>query len=466
MKDLRRLRLSAIAAVLLFGYGCGGGDGDPATRLAGVVTDAYGKPVAGASVSCGGESTVSLSNGTFTLSDLPSGIRTVSASISLDGRRYSGETRVDISKREKNRSVNVVVSDDRYQARLTGVVIDGAGYLLEGAKVFVEGPWGSTLGVAGSDGVYDIRRLAPNITYTVTCSLAGYVNDTKTVYLGDSETGKLSFALTYGSDQGTIPAPQNPSSQAWTIADTVTRAPNKQPAHIQWLKRAYRGRRGLPLTPRMTENTQSASTKATPLGSVVEVDLFWTYESWDDLLGYAIKRGTSSPPTSTTAVLRDPLASAFFDVDMMLTPDTKYYYTIHCLDTIGFPATGRVGPASDVVSANPLQPIAATSPTIGDTVSGDPVFRWTSVHGASTYQVVVWDHFPDLQNPDDPYGVEPIWPTDFSSPGASKVSASQTYLTYAGPSLQVGKTYYWLVLAADDGEYALSVSRIMKFTAR
>ncbi len=466
MRGERGAHRASLVLLAFLLWGCGGGGSDPATRLTGVVTDVDGKPVAGASVSCSGRSTVSLSNGTFALANLPSGIRTVSASVTIEGRRYSGETRVDLSAGEKNRSVNVVVSDERYQARLTGVVIDAGGYALEGAKVFVQGPWGSTLGVTGSDGVYDIRRLTPGVTYEVTCSLAGYMNDTKTIHLAANEVANLSFALPYGSDQGAIPAPQNPAAQAWTIADTVTRSPGGRPAYLQWLQRVYRQRRGLPLAPRTGDPVSTSAGRATPAGSVIEVDLFWDYRSWDDLFGYAVKRGTSSPPSATTAVLRDPLASSFFDVDPVLTPDTVYYYTVHCLDTVAFPSRGIVGPASDVVSANPLQPILATAPAQGDAVTGDPIFRWTGVYGAATYQVVVWDRFPDLQNPDDPHGAVPLWPADFNNPGASKVQAPQTSLQYQGPYLQAGRTYYWVVVAADSGEYALSVSRIMRFVAR
>jgi len=253
---------------------------------------------------------------------------------------------------------------------------------------------------------------------------------------------------------------------AWTISGTVTRSASSRPAYVEWLQRHYRVRKGLPANPRTVWNTAAETSRATPQGSAIEVDLFWKYQYWDDLMGYAIKRGTSSPPGVVTAVLRDPLAEAFLDVDPLLTPDVTYYYTVHRLDTIGFPATGRLGPGSDVVSATPLEPIVATAPGQGELVSGDPLFRWTSVYGASTYQVVVWDRFPDLQNGDDPAGAAPLWPADLNNPGASKVSAPTTSLRYSGPYLQAGRTYYWLVIAADDGEYALSVSKIMKFTAR
>lgn len=463
----RAVCLATVAAVGAVLVGCGGGgESDELTRLSGVVTDAEGKPVAGASVSCSGRSTVSLTNGTFALTGVRSGIQKVTASITIAGRRWSGETRVDIARSARNTTVNVMVSDERDQATLRGYVIDAAGFALAGAKVFVAGPHASTLGIAEADGSYEIRRLPGGYEYTVTCSLAGYLNDTKTIRLTSGSTGNLSFALTPTSVYATIPAPTGVASQSWTIADTITRSAGGRPGYVEWLQRQYRARRNLPIAPRAVRSDALGTSRATPSGSLIEVDLFWNYREWDDLFGFAVKRGTSRPPAAVTAILRDPLAVAFFDVDSSLTPDVTYYYTVHALDTIGFPDRGVIGPASDVVWAIPLEPMAATSPAQGSSVVGDPLFRWTAVYGATTYQVVVWDRFPDLQNADDPRGAAPLWPADLSNPGASKVSAPQTSLRYSGPLLQPNRTYYWLVIAADDGEYSLSVSPLMKFVAR
>jgi hypothetical protein len=449
------------AAVVAAISGCGGGASDPNTALTGVVTDIDGKPVAGATVSVSGGSTTSLSNGTFVMPRVATGYRTVAASITIQGRRWSGETVVDIVRDERNRSVNVVVSDDRYHARLVGAVIGPDGFAVEGAKVFVNGPWGSTMGVADAAGAYEIRKLTPGVAYTVACSLAGYVNDERSVTLSSNESRSLSFALDDGTFGGTIPAPQNAAAQAWTLSSSITRAPETNAGYVSWLKRAYRARRGLPGAPRTV-----ASSRATPAGSVIEVDLFWDYRSWDDLFGYAIKRGLSANPTFVTAVLRDPLASAYFDADTVLTPNTTYHYTLHCLDTIGFATDGRVGPASDNVTARPLEPMKTVGPSQDALVSGDPLFQWEPVAGANAYQIIVWGRFPDLQNASDPDGIEPIWPADINNPGASRVSASQTSLRYSGPYLQAGKTYYWTVVASDAGEYSLSVASIRKFHGR
>lgn len=453
---------AAGAAVAL--AGCGGG-GTPGRTLTGVVTDVDGKAVAGAYLSLGSARATSLSNGTFVLNGVSSGYQTVVATITIQGNRWSGETGVDVVPDEQNRSVNVVVSQESTQGALAGSVIGPSGYGLEGAKVFIGGPVSSTIAFTDADGNYVARRLTSGTTYTVTASLAGYVNDTRSVHIDANQTTAASFALASSSAQGPIPAPQNVQAQAWTIASSISRSSSKGTVY-DWLKRVYRKKKGLPLTASMRNVQWKTATRATPAGSVMEIDLFWDYASYTDLLGYLIRRGTSSSSLGDLAVARDPLTAAFFDVDSGLTQDVTYYYTVHSLDTIGFPNDGTVGPASSTVSASPLGPIRATSPAQGAQVSGDPLFQWTAVTGASTYQIYVWDRFPDLQNSSDPDGVSPIWPADTSNPGASLVSAPQTQQGYAGPTLQSGHTYYWLVLASDASGSALSASQVAKLVAR
>jgi hypothetical protein len=211
----------------------------------------------------------------------------------------------------------------------------------------------------------------------------------------------------------------------------------------------------------------------------VEIDLFWTSTVFEDLFGYAFKRATSAaalPNTQATQLLRDPLADAYFDVDPELTPNVTYYYTVHRLDTIDFPDPSRqtIGPASNVASANPLNPITALNPAFGSSVGASPSFQWSPVDGAAGYQVYVWDRFPSLQEdpslPAEPGGnaVPPVWPANLNSPGSSFVTAPATSVTYQGPALQAGRTYYWMVVAVDSANpqniTALSASRIMKFT--
>ena len=46
-------------------------------------------------------------------------------------------------------------------------------------------------------------------------------------------------------------------------------------------------------------------------------------------------------------------------------------------------------------------------------------------------------------------GVKPIWPADVTNPGSAQVAAPTTSVTYQGPALIRGHTYYWVVIGQD-----------------
>ena len=83
---------------------------------------------------------------------------------------------------------------------------------------------------------------------------------------------------------------------------------------------------------------------------------------------------------------------------------------------------------------------------------------------AESYSVYVYDQFPSI--PLDPggdyggsppsYGVFPIWTSAW---------ANVDSVRYAGPALQAGHTYYWIVTAVDATETAYSYSELRSFTA-
>jgi hypothetical protein len=473
----RHAAFLVLSTIVVLSGGCGSGGGSPKGALTGTVTDVDGRSVAGAIVEVNGQTATSLSNGTFTISDIGEGFKKVTATNTIDGKRWSGETFVDLVGDYQNRSLNIVVSDEQTQGSLEGTVIGPSGLLLENAKVFIGGPLGSTLAITDRNGNFTANRLTPGVTYTMTASLAGFVNDTKTAHVAANQATQVSFALERGTNQGTIPAPTNLFAQSWTVADTVTRSASKERGVFEWLKKVYREKRGLKSGPQAKSIQQKPSGRSTPSGSVVEVDLFWDFVSYTDLFGYAIKRSfdqNNMANAEVTAVLRDPLTSLFFDVDPILTPDVPTYYTVHALDTIGFPESGAVGPPSNVATAIPFEPLRAQSPVGGAVVSGNPTFRWTAVNGAQAYQVYVWDEFPalffDPSRPNEPAASQPIWPADLNNPGNTVVLAPGTSLVYQGPALQAGRTYYWMVVAMDSANPAnittLSASQIAKFVAQ
>jgi hypothetical protein len=456
-------RLPAVIFLLL--AGCGSGGTNPPTSITGVVTDIQGQAVAGAGVRTGGNRTTSLGNGSFTLENTGDRYQTVHAETTINGRKFNGQTVVDTVSSERNRSVNVVVSPETEQGTLAGTVIDNFGMAVPGAKVFVEGPIGSTLGITDNTGSYSVPRLVAGTTYRVTCSLAGFFNDSKSITIDRGTTRFLSFVLPDGVSQGPHPAVQNLSAQSWTVGTAVERSGSGVNTLPNWVRRAMQRRFGK-TAPVLSRSIERKDGRATASSSLVEIDLFWTYEAYNDLFGYLIRRGAGTTLLRDEAVLRDPLANAFFDLDPSLQPGREYFYTVTRLDTVDFPANGAVGVTGSSVRVTPLAPQEITAPLQGAAADAAPLLQWRAVTGAKDYQIYVWDRFPDLQNGSDPDGVAPIWPSNPSQPGASLVDAPAVSQRYQGPALQPGRTYYWMVVAANADGSALAASPIRKFTVR
>jgi hypothetical protein len=453
--------------------GCGGGSGEGRRpgNVAGIVTDVDGQAVAGARVTYGSLQTTSVSNGSFVLEGVPDGYRTLTARITIQGRVWSGATVVDVSPDTQNRNINLIVSDEAYQGSVAGSVFDAVGRPVAGAKVFVvgpKGPWGSTMAVTDRSGDYRIDRLPSGLTYVLTASAPDHVNDSKQVTVETGKVAAASFALGTGSG-GLLEAPTNLVAQSWTVPDTVTRSDTRAQAVYDWLKARYRRLRGWADRPAAKNVTRKGPTRSTPLGSFVEIDLFWDYKTFSDLWGYDIQRGVSQDSLRDVALARDPYAASFFDLDYSLTPDVVYYYAVARLDTVQFPLNGAVGPSSNVAFAQPFSPMTSTAPSQGALAAANPTFAWNAVPGAAAYEVYVWDRFPDLQNSSDPDGVTPLWP-DAAGSDANVVDAPATSIRYNGPALVSGHTYYWLVVARDAHARAntatFSASPIRRFTVR
>ncbi|MGC8668284.1 MAG: carboxypeptidase regulatory-like domain-containing protein [Chthonomonadales bacterium] len=451
--------LLMVAAVLLL-PGCGSG-GAPGGDLAGAVTDVDGNAVAGATVYVGSNQTRSLQNGSFILRGVGGGYQTVHATATIGGHTWSGQTVVDVTSGDLTRTVTVVISDERFQGSIAGTVIDPNGFAIEGAKVFVGQNAGSTLAVTDRNGNYQVDHLPSGVTYTVTASAINFLNDTKQVHVDANLTSAASFALTAAGFQGTIPPPTSLVAQSWTQPSSISRADDLTRSFYDGLRRFYRRKKGLPDGPVARSIERKNTSRSWPANAMIEVDLFWSYQNFTDLLGYAIDRGRSTSTLAGIALLRDPLAAVFFDADPALSPDVTYYYDVRRLDTVGFPNNGAEGAASPIASATPFQPIHAQSPSGGQTIAGNPLFVWTSVPGAAQYQVFLFDRFPDLRSSTDPNGVVSIW-----TGGSSTVNAPATSTVYDGPALVSGHTYYWTVVASDAAGDTYSASEIARFTVR
>jgi hypothetical protein len=286
-------------------------------------------------------------------------------------------------------------------------------------------------------------------------SAPGFLNDRKTVSVVAGQITPASFALGVAS----VPAaPTNLEAVVWTQPRGVTRSTSPEVANaLEAIKRLLDPRRA----------RRHAISRATPAGSLIEVDLTWDFVEDSRRLGYGIYRGRSANPASlpdnAIAFLRDPLADLFADLDLSLTPGVTYYYQIVAVGANFDPDTGAgASEPSNTASATPLEPMSIfpSFPAQGATIStSTPTLRWDRLNGASYYQVLLFEGFPDINR-------DPLWPTDLNNPGNSRVSHPNNSTVYTGPALQPGQTYYWVVVAFSADGSARSISPLWKFTYR
>lgn len=476
--------------------GCGGGGGSSnnnpppsgSNTLAGTVTDVSGSPIVGAKVQVGAQSTTSTQFGSYALPisavQTPT-VQTVTASATINGQSWSGQNSVQIQPNQATTSnTQIVLSNTATQGAISGVVQDSTGHPVQGARVFAAAPatatsfstLGSFVAFTDQNGRFTLPHLPPlagGAAYTVTASKAGYVNAAATnVVVTNGQQASLTLTLTASSSGTTLPAPQNLSAQSITTPTVPTRAAGAFTDHaLNAIRYLILARRGL-LGHRAADSTRIVlrnrhATRNPPSGSLIENDLFWDYTPSNALYGYDILRAVGSGSFSSLALLLDPLADRYADNDSTLTPDTIYSYSLARVDTVGYPANGDEGdPVEPPVAVEPLGPISLTAPANGQSVTAPPTFSWTGLSRASAYQILVYARFPNYQSDTDPNGVKPIWPQDLSNPGASLVSAPTTSLTYQGPVLQSGSTYYWAVLAVDATGTDYSISPIRSFTVQ
>ena len=502
------LALSAFATVGLAGCGGGGSsnnnnnNNNPASKslLSGTVTDATGSPIVGATVAFGNQTAVSSQFGTYVIPDVvvPAGsnsiLGTVTASTTIAGRAWSGQNMVEVLINEVDTSSqHIIMSPVNEQNAISGFVRDSSGRALKGARVFAS--LGLTTTAAGAKffqnlssigtttdntGFYRLTNLPARSDYAVAASFVNYLNQTLNnvnVSLPPASETTVSFTLNQSSGNSpAIPAVTGFDVQSITGPFSPTRSAVASTGYAA-LRQYILSKSNFRKHHDSKNIVHKSVTRSTPSGSLIEADMFWDYDpTLTNVYGYDIDQATNITQGQanfvSVATLRDPLADRFSDLDLSLTPDSKYYYSIARLDTINFPAGGSgataISPASPIVAVLPLQPISQSAPASGASVNSNNFsFSWSSVNGATSYQVLVFSRFPDLQSSTDTQnGVQIIW-TD----ATNTAPASATSLRYQGPALVSGRTYYWAVLAqATSSDVAIgnafSVSAIQQFVAQ
>ncbi len=143
-------------------------------NVEGTVTDNFGKPVAGAKVTAGSESTTTDKDGKYRIEGLRKGNVTVTVARS-DQEKYSSASQSVEIQPEKTQTVDLKVSRDR--GTIIGTVKDDGGTVLANGKARVTGPNGFNKEVTISGGKYELGNLVAG-KYTVTVAKTA-LTDTK-----------------------------------------------------------------------------------------------------------------------------------------------------------------------------------------------------------------------------------------------------------------------------------------------
>jgi len=446
MKSLTRY---SWLAILLLAAGCTVSTSKLGV-ISGTVTDVEGNPVADAEVFTqdrGISSTRTLSNGTYYLPNVASGFTRIQVQAHLNGRRYTGQQVVQVFENDQNKNANIMVAPETEQGNLEGYVSDFARRPIEGARVFAGGALSSAWAITDRTGYYKIQGLPGGFEYPLVASKPGYENSRQNAQVLSGRTTVSSFTLNFSSNRPVNP-PGGLSIIAWTLpAQLMATRDSRTAQAYEAIKQRLDTKR-----PRKQVTRQ--------LGvSAIEIDLSWDFEAQTSLLGYGIYRGRTEQEIQNNAIafLRDPLTDFFADLDTALQPNVAYSYEMVSLNTDYLDnLPGSQSARSERVSAQPLGEMTVTAPFPNQVMISPPVFRWRAVSHADFYQVIIYDRFPD-------YLVDPYYPEDPDNPGASRVHAPGTSLVYTGPTLFRGRTYYFVLVAYDEGRGSRSISQIVPF---
>lgn len=435
-----RLVLFGLVAAL-FTAGCGGGVSQFLGQASGVITDANGDPVRGARVFAAQRETTTNSAGVYVLEGLPEGTWLIRAEITRNSQNFNGQNLARVFRNERTKSTNISVFRQDQQARIFGTVRDRFNNRVEGARVFADGG-GLSAQVAITDvnGNYELRGLGAGVFYALSASARRFNSDTDSVTLTAGQEREFNFVLSDESNT-TLPAPANLEAVAWTTPSQITRDVNQ--------RNAIRAVQNM-LDPRRAQR-QGASSRTTPAGNWIEVDLYWDPlpgQFYSAQLGFGIYRATSQVGASTAIdFLRDPNATFYADLSSELRENRVYYYEVTAMNTTYPDSNNAESDFSNRFGVLTLGDLRLRSVTLNNPVR----FNWDAAVAAEEYIVYVFDEFPGI-------GTTSIW-NNAGSPTAS------TSLNYGGGSLQSGRRYYYIVMGVADNNQSRTLSPIGDFIA-
>ena len=498
------LAVMGIAAIIL--HGCGGSAKQSA--VSGTVSDINRNVIIDANVWAVGDEmhgAKSLVSGAYRLEGIESGWRTIRAGATVKNETtgidelWVGSTAAEVLKDEPTMNINITLARETDTTEVGGVVREaGTNDPIEGARVFLttrivapledtsayDGPYGSIVAITDQDGHYVMQDVPVGVSGIISASKVGFRNEE--VEISTISDGLVqNFSLDQTLDQ-TPDVPYFEAIESYTMPDAITRS-DQQDAYKAikaFTSQRYRKAAGSKTT---------VLTKSVPAGSLIEIDLYWNaldVNDSRDIAGYGIYR-TLSPSITPNAIdfVRDPYANFYSDMGIEITPGTSYYYAISAVSTDfllsgNVPNPGAESATSSFLSVTPLGQLRAAFPTQGGSEGQHPTFQWSPLSGVDDYSVYLYDRFPSY--PLDPgadytgdpalgVGLFPIWPTQADPGGSTTSNTSINYPSSGVPTLQIGHTYYWVVLGStiyeqyNDGtpkRSAYSYSEIRNFTVR
>lgn len=447
MKSLRWPYLVLAGAVIL---GCGGGGGvfnneppPPTTAtVTGRVMDNDNRPIRDVLVTAStGEETFTASNGAFKLENVTVGEIDIEAEFVRDGVTWRGSSYVLTFDNEQRSSAVIVMAPASQLGRIRGSVRDRDGALIANCPVYAYNGAGTSIrAYTNSSGDYEIDHAIGGWTYEVLAMSRGYRGDRTTVDVQAGGSRTIDFVLDNPGTPSLSP-PQNVEAISWVTPRVATRAPGKGGDPYEAIKQM--------LHPGRKAALRHATVRKDPSRAIddflVETELFWDEQRFDDHLGWGIYfAGSANGQLEGLEFFSDPLASWFFDQGV--SPNFTVSYAVTTLSS-NYPEFPNVTESnlSNRVVVESLNVLELANPTLGPLT-----FRWLPGSNAEVFSVYLFDGFPESDTVS-------IWNTE-NNPTAGN---SQVY---NGPALQTGRTYYYIVLGTANGTSSRTISQIGSFT--
>jgi len=428
MKPRMNLILIGLAALgVLVIAGCGGETGPKTSTVTGTVLTRDADPMRDATVTANGQTTRTTTSGAFFLENLGDGDIEVRAQATVNGTRYVGRTVIFNLEDAQQNNVNIMVARESEVGTIRGTIRDRDGFLLQGASIFAYVGLGSSVrAVSDENGNFEMREV-PSGDLTLSATGRGYRSDQTFITLGNRQDRTINFTL----DEPGLPSLNPPtlsSVSTWVSHPDATRGESE--GALAWAKKHLGGREANP----------KSTSRSLRTDMIVETDLEWNSIQFPDLLGFNVYRGFGANGSVSALDLSfDPLANYY--VDIGLQPDSTYSYALSTVATLYPDFNNTESTLSSRIVVDTLN-LLNINP-----VSAGPRFSWQGGSGADIYQVFVFDGFPSA-------GSNFYYQTNTTS-GLNYV--------YDGPTLQSGRTYYYIVLGTANGGESRTISQVGTF---